>query len=313
MFWGDHCAVPPVASHLLSRFWLEQIADDSHEVVQFRITTEDRMNKPGRIEAYPAGINKATTFPGFCQPHDNELFACLEKETFSATQEQLRALTYRSICCETCAKHQIVDCQWERADTQMQWALETEQQAPPSFAFHVMGEMNRCIRLFADKSHLETMWRSGRESISGYVVRFTKRPTVLCSTTINPLVSFTGRVLDSRWDWISISIIPSADGGWAVFSWDKSAPKNPSLFVKSFAKIPKHLQTIALLDCVFESTEYFAIAPEWWAKLSLEVQQHLFRRYGYGLKRGVEKAASGALLPSTKPWEDWEPIEAKYV
>src|SRR5437867_1492496 len=74
MFWADNCASPPIASHLLSRSWLEQIADTSHEVVQFRLTTEDRVNKPGRIEAYGAGINKALRFPGFCQPHDDELF-----------------------------------------------------------------------------------------------------------------------------------------------------------------------------------------------------------------------------------------------
>ena len=32
MFWADHCATPPIGSHLLSRSWLEQIASISHEV-----------------------------------------------------------------------------------------------------------------------------------------------------------------------------------------------------------------------------------------------------------------------------------------
>lgn len=313
MFWADNCAVPPIASHLLSRSWLEQIADPSHEFVQFRLTTEDRMNKQGRIEAYRAGINKAMTFPGFCQPHDSELFACLEKQIFSATQEQLRALTYRSVCCEACAKHQVVDCNWDRVDTQMQWALETNQQAPPSFAFQMMGEMVQCMHLFGKKFDLENMWRNGRDSMAGYVVRFARRPTVLVSTTISPLITFTGRVLESRWDWISVSIIPSVDGGWAVFTWDKAAPKNPSLFVKSFVKVPKHLQTTALLNFVFESSDKFAIAPKWWETLSPERQDDLFRRYGSSLKRGFEKPASGTLLPPKAPWADWNPVEAKYV
>ena len=313
MFLADNCNVPPIASHLLSRSWLEQIADTSHKIIQFRLTTEDRMNKPGCIETYRGGINKAMTFPGFCQPHDNELFACLEKETFSATQEQLRALTYRSICCEACAKHQIVDCQWEKADTQMQWALETDQQAPPSFAFHVMGEMNRCIRLFAEKSHLETRWQNGGDSIAGYVVRFATCPTILVSTTINPLITFTGRVLEPRWDWLSVSIIPGVNGGWGVFTWDKAAPKNPSLFVKSFLKIPKHLQTTALLHFVLESSDNFAIAPKWWETLSPERQNDLFRRYGCSLKRGFEKPKSGTLLPPKAPWVEWNPVEAEYV
>src|SRR5258706_2960259 len=114
MFWADNCKDPPIASHLLSRSWLERVADDSHHVVQFRLTTEDRVNKPGRLEAHRVGINDATTFPGFCERHDNDLFACLERQVFSATREQLHALTYRSICREACVKHQIVGCNWER-------------------------------------------------------------------------------------------------------------------------------------------------------------------------------------------------------
>ena len=110
-----------------------------------------------------------------------------------------------------------------------------------------------------------------------------------------------------------MSIIPSVDGGWAVFTWDKAAPKNPSLFVKSFLKVPKHFQTTALLNFVFESSENFAIAPNWWETLSSERQNDLLRRYGYSLKRGFEKPASGTLLPPNAPWSDWNPVEAKYV
>jgi hypothetical protein len=38
----------------------------------------------------------------------HELFACLERQAFSASREQLLALAYRSICREACAKHQVV-------------------------------------------------------------------------------------------------------------------------------------------------------------------------------------------------------------
>lgn len=313
MFWADNCAVPPIASHLLSRSWLEQIADPSHKVVQFRLTTEDRVNKPGRIEACVAGINKAMRFPGFCQPHDDELFACLEKEEFSGTGEQLRALAYRSVCCEACAKHQVVVCNWDRAATQMERAFETNQQAPPSFALQMEMENFRCVQLFLKKFDLENMWRSGRDSTVSYVVQFAKRPTVLVSTTVTPAVTFTGRILESRWDWLTVTIIPCANGGWAVFTWDKSAPKNPSLFVKSFTKLAKELQTVALLNFVFESSENFVIAPQWWESLSQERRNNLFRRYGSSFKRGFGKPSASTLLPPKAPWVDWRPVDARYV
>jgi hypothetical protein len=313
MFWADKCAVPPIGSHLLSRSWLEQVADTSHEFIRFRITTEDLMNKPRRIEAYHAGINKEIRFPGFCQAHDDELFACLEKQEFAATREQLRALAYRSVCSEACAKYQVVDCLSERAATQLERALETNQQAPPLLAFQIEWEKNCCIELLLKKHDLESKWQNQNDSLVSYVVRFATRPTVLASTTVNPLVTFTGRILESRWDWISLSVIPSANGGWAVFTWDKSAPKNPSLFVKSFAKVAKDLQTIALLNFIFESSDNFAIAPQWWESLASERRDDLFRRFGYSIKRRFDNPASNTLLLPKIPWVDWNPVEAGYV
>jgi hypothetical protein len=174
-------------------------------------------------------------------------------------------------------------------------------------------EKMRCIQALAYKSALEDMHRQSRDSLSGYVVRFAKKPTVLVSTTINPLVTFTGRVLDSRWDWLTVSIIPNTDGGWAALTWNKSAPKNPSLFVKSFSKIPKEFQTAALLNFVFESSDQFAIVPGWWASLSTERQNDLFRRFGRSFKRGWEKPAPDTLLLPKIAWVDWQPVEAKYV
>jgi hypothetical protein len=313
MFWGNNCKVPPIASHLLSRSWLDQIADGTHHVIQFRLTTKDRVNKPGRLEAHRVGINEATTFPGFCEQHDNELFACLERQTFSATREQLLALAYRSVCCEACAKHQVVDCNLERASSQLKWALETNQEAPPRFAFEMELEKVRCIQLLCQKSALEGMHRNKRDSLISYAVRFAKRPTVLLSTTINPLVMFSGRVLESRWDWLSVSIIPGGNGGWAVFTWDKSAPKNPSLFTKSFLNILDESKTVALLNFAFESSNNFTIAPQWWESLSPERQNDLFRRFGRSFKRGWNKPAANTLLPPKTPWIDWQPVEAWYV
>jgi hypothetical protein len=194
----------------------------------------------------------------------------------------------------------------------LQWALETNQEAPPRFAIEMELEKMRCIQALLYKSVLEDMRRDKPDSLTSFVVRLAQQPTVLVSTTINPLVTFTGRVLDSRWDWLTASIIPSGDGGWAVFTWNKSDSKNPSLFMKSFVNIAKELQTVALLNFVFESSNQFAIAPEWWELLSQERRKDLFRRFGRSLKRGSEKPAADTLLPKAA-WVDWQPEEARYV
>jgi len=206
-----------------------------------------------------------------------------------------------------------VACNLGRASQQLQRALETNQEIPPHFAFEMVLEEIRCIQALLYKSTLEDMHRDKRSSLEGYAVRFAKQPTVLVSTTINPLVTFTGRILNPRWDWLTVTIIPTEHGGWAAFTWNKSASKNPSLFVKSFVNIAKEFQTVALLNFVFESSDQFAITPVWWGSLSPERWSDLFRRFGRSFKRGSEKPAADTLLLPKTAWVDWQPVEAGYV
>jgi hypothetical protein len=83
--------------------------------------------------------------------------------------------------------------------------------------------------------------------------------------------------------------------------------------VKSFAKVAKDLQTIALLNFIFESSDNFAIAPQWWESLASERRDDLFRRFGYSIKRRFDNPASNTLLLPKIPWVDWNPVEAGYV
>jgi hypothetical protein len=305
MFWSGDCVSPPIGSHLLARSWLEQIADNTNHVVRFVMATENLGNQPAQISARRVGVNVATTFPGFCEKHDNEMFSCLEKSPFIASREQLIALRYRSVCREACIKHQMVGFSLPRA---------LAENVPPSFSMHVAAEFKRCISLLAEKQTLEkTMLNSGN-SIDSYVVKFAIKPSVLVSATIYPLVSFTGRVFEFRQEWMTISIIPAEVGGWAIISWPKNAPKNSSLFAKSFAKIPKENQTVALLNFIFEASENHAISPAWWASLTNSQQHNLIKRFGRSFAvTGDNRPPANTLLVSEKSWVDWQPISAGYV
>jgi hypothetical protein len=94
MFWSGNCDSSPIGSHLLARSWLEQIADEKNHVIQFEFSTKDIGNQPAQIIPKLIGINNATIFPGFCEKHDDQVFASLEKCTFTASQEQLLRLRY---------------------------------------------------------------------------------------------------------------------------------------------------------------------------------------------------------------------------
>lgn len=304
LFWSGACDAPPVGSHLLARSWLEHIADNTNHVVQIAFGTENLSNQPPQITSRRVGINNATTFPGFCEKHDNEMFACLERDTFVAAREQLLSLRYRSVCREACAKHQMVGCHLPRA---------LDESAPPMFTMGIVAEMRRCMLLLAEKQNLETMLNSGG-SLASYIVRFAKSPSVLASATIYPLATFTGRTLEFREEWVTVSIIPASNGGWAVFSWLKNAPKNSSLLVKSFAKVPHAFQTEALLNLIFEASENHAISPTWWEQITDYHRRNLMKRFGRSFTvNGDNRPPANTLLVSAKHWVDWQPVEAGYV
>lgn len=167
-------------------------------------------------------------------------------------------------------------------------------------------------RLLAWKQSLEEMLSSGRSGIAAFVVELTTRPSVLASATFSFPMTFTGRKLDARYEWMTLSILPSGNAGFAVFTWNKCAPKNPFLFVKSFKAIEPRLQSTALLNLVLEVTENIYLAPDWWSSLPQQVQAALLARFSRSLMTGEPAPPAGWLLPKA-PLVDWRIANSFYV
>jgi hypothetical protein len=54
----------------------------------------------GRLIYKKYGINKVSTFFGFCQKHDNELFKPIDNDVLIPTDQQILLYSYRSLCRE---------------------------------------------------------------------------------------------------------------------------------------------------------------------------------------------------------------------
>ena len=307
MYSLDGCQQPPIASHLLAESWLRKIADETNHVITFNFAINGLARDGARIKPQRVGVaeKQAVTFPGFCSRHDSELFSCLETADFTATSAQLVALTYRSVCREACAKHQMVKCNLPRA-------LNT---VPGSFfSQFTVREFKNCIRLLARKQELEKSLAAPSNDIAAYVVEFASCPTVLVSATVPISVTFSGRLLDSdRNDWTTFSILPSQKGGYAVFTWSKRASKNPARLVKSFIGINRELQSSALIHLALEISENLAIAPAWWAKLTVLQQDELLWRFSRNFKPDGSTKPIPSLYPKPPGIVDWKIANAGYV
>ena len=91
------------------------------------------------------GIRQASTFTGFCNSHDNELFAPIEKEPFSATIEQIALLGYRAICYELYMKERDLAGSDLRSDLDKGRLPIIQQWLQEALAIHNSG-VNKSIR-----------------------------------------------------------------------------------------------------------------------------------------------------------------------
>ncbi|MCE2453841.1 MAG: SEC-C domain-containing protein, partial [Nitrospinae bacterium] len=78
---------------------LQRIAREGH-VYSFVPSLESPEKWQDSFVPKLRGINKASTFSGFCSQHDNAIFAPLEKKAFRGTPEQCFLLGYRALVLE---------------------------------------------------------------------------------------------------------------------------------------------------------------------------------------------------------------------
>ena len=94
---GD-CSKRIISAHTVQRAILAKYIAVENHVLRFEV---EPLADPMRgMLVYPKrrGINRATTFFGFCDKHDCELFRPLEAIEFAFQPEQIALLGYRAIC-----------------------------------------------------------------------------------------------------------------------------------------------------------------------------------------------------------------------
>ena len=95
------CNDIPIQSHSLQKSLLKTIADSTNHVKKIGVNVEFKLNGKFSVLEENIGINKASTFAGFCNKHDTEIFKSIESNIIDYNnQEHLFLLLYRSIARE---------------------------------------------------------------------------------------------------------------------------------------------------------------------------------------------------------------------
>ncbi len=279
----SECSEKIIRAHTVSKSSsLKKIALDGH--VYGTISSIHKIDEhAGKIPLELIGINKASTFTGFCSFHDKELFKVFEDSPFNPyDKEQITLLGYRSISLEFFKKNS------QKHNTTLMKDLDfgqtqEEQILIQAYSSHFEGGVELSLR---DVEHHKLLYEraiSSRnyEEIQSYTIKFKNILPIQCSGCYFPPIDFNGNKLqdyediDNILDNINFSILTENESSYAVFSWHSSSNKSCLKFIESFDKLSKDKKINMIFNYTFFTCENVYISPVWWDNLEKEIKEYL--------------------------------------
>jgi hypothetical protein len=217
------------------------------------------------------GVNDASVLRVFCQKHDSNTFALLERTPFVATQEQCFLLAYRAICHELFKKTQVLQFIPTMKTFDRGKSLPEQVAIQTSFELMATGWRLSIRDLAAHKQQFDSML-IGQDygDIRALIIAFDNVPDILCSGCVYPQCDFAGKPLQDlsdqakKMELITFSLIATENAGAFVFAWHKDGDDICRLLAISMDRLPEEALPHAVVRFVFEFCENHYLRPDWW-------------------------------------------------
>jgi len=267
---GHRCTEVINAHSIQKKISLLQIAENGKVYSISKNFGDIRRNK-GRLSYTKQGISQISTFRGFCEKHDNELFEPIDNYKLIPTNQQILLYAYRSLCREIFEKEINVHIH-ERLAEECKKQKEINTFHDNTLKAAQFGLDN----LMNEKKHYDNDLKTKSYSDIKYVLYCSRNePTIAFSGLFYPDYDFLGyRLQDlgdhkSLLDLITFSSAPMNDGWGYLFAWHSRSSKACIAFMRSLATVVH--EKGSLEDCLFRlvvsNCENMAISPKWWKSL----------------------------------------------
>jgi hypothetical protein len=279
----QNCHGNIVRAHTIQRGGgLTRIAEEGHV---YNCLVHRRRLSPASANLQPTlvGINKASTFTGFCALHDNEAFAPIEDQPFQSIPEHAFLLAYRAISSEVFLKKASLELASLRRSLDRGRSLR-EQVLIQQFAEYFDAGLTKGLEELEELKTLcdDILLRNEYSDVKYYIIRLRDPPEIMCNAVHQPEYDFQGNVLQQLDDldesarYMHFSLIATDDGGAAVFSWTKE--RGCPEFIMSLHALSDDEMPHAVVRYVFEFFENTYFSPVWWDSLAASTQRKLIQR-----------------------------------
>jgi len=268
---GNHRCKEIINAHSIQKNQsLEAISDNGHVYILSSDIGSLKKNR-GRLTYKKRGVNRVSTFLGFCRKHDNELFEPIDNLLLFPTNQQVFLYAYRSLCRELFVK--------ENALALFEDQLRKMPEMNPIKELLFNTKTGTAFGLKNLRNH-KTVFDNSLKKKSYFDIKYVlfvskQKSFIAFSGLFYPDFDFMGRQLQnlgnhkSKLDLIAICTAP-VDSGWGVlFSWHDSSSNVCREFMSSLATMAYEGNRLG--DLIFRmaisNCENLAIAPNWWEKL----------------------------------------------
>lgn len=257
------------------------------------------LKKRGGLLGYTKqNITSVSTFRGFCQKHDNEVFEDIDNFDFSFSPKQAFLYAYRILCKEFHTKKNAL-ATLEAMLGQTQLTASTRS----LLSGHLKGTSIAIKNMERHKSVFDETHRSEKFDDIRHITFVSKSPpSIVFSGCLFPDFGFDGRFIqdfadtEKSKDLITFSYTPLEEGWGFLFAWHRDSDLSCQQLIGSLAAAmadnsdPGSL----LLGMIIKCCENSAISPRWLEGLSEAERDDL------------EEAISSAA-------NSFEPIESNYL
>ncbi|MGR6859007.1 hypothetical protein ACU5EH_00920 [Aliivibrio salmonicida] len=261
---------------------LKQIAQNGH-VRYFKPSFKSLLDNNGKLTCEIEGVGKASTFYGFCQKHDREIFSPIENYSFNDSRFHALLHGYRAICKELYAKNDNIEFHKKtneilKVEGLLSYSLKLERDG------YIKGMELAVSELTELKDVLESYIQTKNSDNVNFLAIHTDEITeFMCCGAFIPEFTFDGKKLQTLFtvkelsSYLSVNIFSANSKGVILFQWigeNKEIIEFLSGLISSRSKdIPS-----LLTDAVFEFFENTFISPSWWNTLSTKEKKGIQNR-----------------------------------
>lgn len=251
----SQCSGDIVRAHTVPKSGsLKRISREGHAYT-FMPNVQSLDRTGGRVVAELRGVNRASTFTGFCAFHDKTLFSPVEDGPMQFSGTQCFLLAYRAMAREFFLKR-------------AQRSLLAESMPPRGCLGRLLGSRMTAGVLAGDRDIQRhktgfdrTLTAEAFDEVRSYIITFEQTPTVMASGGLFPYECFDGTVAQDLLNLrhpaqaIYYTVFAVDGGGAAVFTWLPDSDEACERFITTLENVADGDVSNSIVRFLFEFCE----------------------------------------------------------